>query len=214
MRTRRPTRSATLALVLLSIGALLLVFGIDNPPSSARAADSTVIRIEDGEVVRTIRIDGQEIERMIEDAFAGFDEEEFSRSLAAALEGLEGLGEEIAEAIGDLDFDFDPDRGYAYHYRGHFDEEEFAARMAELGERMAAQQERIAERVQRAVERGQRARERAMIRIERDRLDDDADEETLRSEIRRLERRLQRLQEELQELEQDDSGERNEEGER
>lgn len=207
MRTKRPARSTLAALALLVVGATLLVVGLDFPPSSAMAAEDTVIRIERGDVVRSVHIDEAEIERIFEEAFEGFDEAELERTLEQVFTGLDGLGEEIAAALEGLDIEFDADRGYGYHYRGHFDGEEFGRHMAAFGERMAERQGRIAERVQRAVERSQRHR---VLRFDRyDRHDeedvDDADraaraEERLRREIRQLERQLDRLQRELQEI--------------
>lgn len=192
------------ALLLLLSGAALLVFALDLEPASARAADDTVIRIENGDVVRTVRIDEDELERIFEDAFEDFDPEELEQALERAFSGLDGLGEEIASALEGLDIEFDADRGYGYSYRGHFDGEEFGRRMAEFGERMAEHHSRIAERVERAVERSHRRHAMHFEReARRDRRDRDAgsdDEATLRREIRELQRELDRLQRELDEL--------------
>ena len=211
MQKKRPGPSTLAALFLLAIGAVLLVVGLDFPPASAMAADDTVIRIERGDVVRSVRIDEDEIVRIFEEAFAGFDEDELARTLERAFEGLDGLGEQISAALEGLDIEFDADRGYDYHYRGRFDSDEFSRHMAAFGARMAEHQSRIAERVQRAVERSSR---RDAMRFEREarRGPDDAvrEEAHLRREIRSLERHLQRLQRELEELdawEKDDDSE-------
>lgn len=208
MQPKRPAPSTLAALSMLVVGATLLVVGLDFPPSSALAAEDTVIRIERGDVVRSVHIDEAEIERIFEEAFEGFDEAELERTLEQVFTGLDGLGDEIAAALEGLDIEFDADRGYGYHYRGHFDGEEFGRHMAEFGERMAERQGRIAERVQRAVERSQRRRVVHFDRSDRHEGDDDADhadraaraEEHLRREIRQLERELNRLQRELEEI--------------
>lgn len=224
MKKLHPRPSAVVGLVLLLVGAVALVAGVDAPGSDARAADGRVIWIEDGRVVHSGDIDEEEIERIVEEALEGFDGEAFARDLEEALSGLDGLGEEIAAAFEGLDFDADrdyvvrrhrdrEDEEFGFDHRAferrmermaerlerrlsHLDDEDFAwaERMADHGERVSAQVQRAMERVERRL-----AHEFDDRRWEVDR-DPVRHERQLRREIRQLERRLERLQHELEEL--------------